>query len=135
MRSRRASRSATSAACRQLAAAVLLAVPALLWWPAAPPTPHAWLAAGLLAIFATGFAYILYFRLIANAGPTNAVAVTYLIPLFAVLWGGVFLDERVTVPIVVGCAVIFLGTALATGVLAPLRRRRAAGAGEAAPRP
>ena len=75
----------------------------------------------MLAIFCTGFAYILYFRLIANAGPTNAVAVTYLVPLFAVLWGGVFLGERLTVPIVVGCVVIFLGTALATGVLA-LRR-------------
>ena len=37
-----------------------------------------------------------YFRLIANAGPANAVAVTYLIPIFAVVWGGIFLDERLT---------------------------------------
>ena len=67
----------------------------------------------------TGFAYILYFRLIANAGPANAVAVTYLIPLFAVLWGWIFLDERLTLAMVVGCAVIFVGTALATGILRP----------------
>ena len=78
---------------------------------------------------APGFAYILYFRLIANAGPANAIAVTYLIPLFAVLWGGVFLGERLTPTIVAGCAVIFLGTALATGVVAP---RRATPAGDAA---
>lgn len=109
------------AAGSQVAAALLLAVPALLAWPAAAPSSHNWVAAVLLAIFGTGVGYILYFRLIANAGPSNAVAVTYLIPLFAVLWGGVFLGERLTVPIIVGCAVIFVGTALATGVLAPRR--------------
>ena len=109
------------AAGSQVAAALLLAAPALLAWPAPAPSPRDWIAAVLLAIFGTGVAYILYFRLIANAGPTNAVAVTYLIPLFAVLWGGVFLGERLTVPIVAGCAVIFVGTALATGVLAPRR--------------
>ncbi|HEY2189467.1 MAG TPA: DMT family transporter [Caldimonas sp.] len=121
------------AAGSQLAAALLLVVPALVWWPAVAPSPHTWFAAGLLAIFATGFAYILYFRLIANAGPTNAVAVTYLIPLFAVLWGGIFLGERVTAPVVGGCAVIFLGTALATGVLAPRRRHPEVGVIKAAP--
>ena len=49
---------------------------------------------------------------------------TYLIPLFAVLWGGVFLGERLTLPVVLGCAVIFIGTALATGVLVPRATRR-----------
>lgn len=109
------------AAGSQLAAALLLAFPAFVAWPQVAPSSHAWVSAGLLAIFCTGFAYILYFRLIANVGPTNAVAVTYLVPLFAVLWGGVFLGERLTVPIVIGCVVIFLGTALATGVLPPRR--------------
>ena len=109
------------AAGSQLAAAILLALPALLWWPPVAPSTHDWLAAALLAVFGTGVAYILYFRLIANAGPTNAVAVTYLIPLFAVLWGGIFLGERVTASVVVGCAIIFLGTALTTGVLRPRR--------------
>jgi drug/metabolite transporter (DMT)-like permease len=109
------------AAGSQVAAALLLALPALVAWPTAAPSAHAWLVAGLLSIFGTGLAYILYFRLIAHAGPTNAVAVTYLVPLFAVLWGGVFLDERLTPTIVAGCAVIFIGTALATGVIAPRR--------------
>jgi len=121
------------AAGSQLAATVLLAVPAALWWPTNAPPQHAWLAAVLLAVFATGFAYILYFRLIASAGPTNAVAVTYLIPLFAVLWGGIFLGERLTLSTIVGCAVIFLGTALTTGVLAARPQRRDAVA--AAPLP
>jgi drug/metabolite transporter (DMT)-like permease len=122
------------AAGSQLAAAVLLVLPAALTWPQMPPPAADWIAASLLALLCTAVAYILYFRLIANAGPTNAVAVTYLIPLFAVLWGGVFLGERVTAPIVLGCAVIFLGTALTTGVLAPRPARGAVGIGESSAR-
>jgi drug/metabolite transporter (DMT)-like permease len=105
------------AAGSQLAAALLLAVPALLFWPATPPSAQSWLATAALAFFCTGVAYILYFRLIANAGPANAVAVTYLVPIFAVAWGGLFLGETLSWPLVAGCVVVFAGTALATGVV------------------
>ena len=65
-------------------------------------------AAAALAFVCTGLAYILYFRLIAHAGPANAIAVTYLIPIFAVLWGGLFLGERDHAAAAsLGCAVIF----------------------------
>ena len=63
------------AAGSQLAATLFLAVPAALYWPATTPAPSSWFAAAALAFFCTGVAYILYFRLIANAGPANAVAV------------------------------------------------------------
>jgi len=116
------------AAGSQVAAALFLAVPALLAWPALAPSAHAWTMIALLAFFGTGLAYLLYFRLIANAGPANAVAVTYLIPIFAVAWGGIFLGERLTLPLVVGCAVIFVGTALATGMLPTSSRRGVASA-------
>jgi len=112
------------AAGSQVAAALFLAVPAALAWPAQAPSAQAWLMVALLAFFGTGLAYLLYFRLIANAGPANAVAVTYLIPIFAVVWGGVFLSERLTLPLVAGCAVIFIGTALATGMLPARSARR-----------
>jgi len=117
------------AAGSQLAAAVLLALPAALRWPDTPPTPTDWIAAALLALLSTGVAYILYFSLIANVGPTNAVAVTFLIPPFAILWGSVFLGEPLSAAIVVGCAVIFVGTALTTGLLGtrPARGRVAIG--------
>jgi drug/metabolite transporter (DMT)-like permease len=105
------------AAGSQLAAAVALAVPALALWPDILPGAAAWLNVAGLAVLCTGFAYLLYFRLIANAGPANAIAVTYLVPAFAVLWGGVFLGERPTPSMLAGCAVILLGTALATGLL------------------
>ncbi len=112
------------AAGSQLAATLFVAVPAFIAWPAAAPSANAWLMAALLAFFGTGVAYILYFRLIVNAGPANAVAVTYLIPIFAVLWGGLFLGEELTAPVALGCLVIFVGTALATGTLAQLADRR-----------
>ena len=101
----------------QLSSAVVLAVPALLWWPAAWPSLTAWSAAALLAVGCTGVAYILFFRLIAHIGPANALSVTFLIPVFAVLWGGLFLHEGVTPQMGIGCVVILLGTSLTTGVL------------------
>lgn len=103
----------------QLGAAVFLALPAILFWPKTSPSPQAWLTVAALAFFCTSLAYILYFRLIANAGPANAVAVTYLIPIFAVAWGGLFLGETLSWPVLGGCAVVFIGTALATGVVRP----------------
>lgn len=110
------------AAGSQIAAALVLAVPTLLWWPATTPSASAWAAAALLALLSTGVAYVLYFRLIANVGPSNAITVTFLIPVFAVAWGGLLLGEGVTLAMVVGCVVILAGTALSTGLVAPARR-------------
>lgn len=112
------------AAGSQLGATLALIVPAALWWPAVAPTPASWTAAVLLALLCTGVAYVLYFRLIANVGPQNAIAVTYLVPAFAVLWGWMFLAEQPTVAMVIGCAVILLGTSLATGLLKASAIRR-----------
>jgi drug/metabolite transporter (DMT)-like permease len=110
------------AAGSQLFAALFLALPALYLWPHEPPSPRAWLTAAALAFFCTGLAYILYFRLIAHAGAANAVTVTYLVPIFAVAWGGLFLGETLSWPLLAGCAVVFAGTALATGVIGPRGR-------------
>ena len=109
------------AAGSQLAATVVLAAPGWWWWPAATPSPAAWLWACVLGILCTGGAYLLYFRLIAYVGPARAISVTFLIPLFAVFWGWIFLAETVT-PVMAGaCAVIVAGTALATGLISPGR--------------
>jgi drug/metabolite transporter (DMT)-like permease len=116
------------AAGSQLAAAIVLALPAALWWPTHSPSASAWTAVGLLAVLGTGLAYLMYFRLIAHVGPGNAIAVTFLIPVFAVLWGWWLLHELVSPAMLAGCAVILLGTALATGLLQGppgLRRARA----------
>jgi drug/metabolite transporter (DMT)-like permease len=105
------------AAGSQLSATLLLVVPAIVWRPQSLPSSQAWVAALLLALLCTGVAYVIFFRLIARVGPANAIAVTFLIPAFAVLWGWIFLDEGVTGPMLLGCAVILVGTALATGLL------------------
>jgi drug/metabolite transporter (DMT)-like permease len=113
------------AAGSQLAAALLLAPGAFLLWPAHPVSPRAWGAVLGLGVACTAFAYVLYFRLIAHVGPARAIAVTFLIPLFALAWGGLFLGEPLTPRTVVGACVILTGTALATGLVkSPLREAR-----------
>jgi drug/metabolite transporter (DMT)-like permease len=101
----------------QLGAALGLCVPMVWFWPAALPGPHAWAAIVAIAILCTGIAYILYFRLIAHAGPSRALAVTFMAPVFAVFYGGVFLHEAIT-PWMLGCAAIIVaGTLLSTGLI------------------
>lgn len=109
------------AAGSQLSAALALALPAVLWWPAEMPSARAWTMVALLAVLCTGLAYLMYFRLIAHVGAANAIAVTFLIPAFAVLWGWLFLAEPLTGAMAAGCAIILLGTALATSVITPRR--------------
>ncbi len=73
----------------------------------------------VFAVVCSGVAYLIYYRLIADVGPTKALTVTFLIPVFAMLWGTLFLHETVTASMVAGAAVILLGTFL---VAAPARR-------------
>ena len=107
------------AASTQMVAAGAVAVPAAVTLPSAMPGLTAWAAVVALGLACTGLAYLLYFRLIANAGPSKALSVTYLIPLFAMMWGSLFLGEEVTASMMGAGAVILLGTALATGLLGP----------------
>lgn len=94
-----------------------LTVPALLSWPSDMPSLHAWGALGIAGLLCTALAYVLYFRLMARTGPARAMTVTYLIPVFANVFGVIFLDEVVT-HWMMGCAlVIVLGTALASGLI------------------
>ncbi|ALV06815.1 DMT family transporter [Roseateles depolymerans] len=101
----------------QFGAALLLALPALLQQPAQMPSLKAWGAVALLALLCTSVAYILFFRLMKRVGPTNTIAVTFLIPVFALIWGFVFLHETLTTSMALGCLVVLLGTGLAVGVL------------------
>lgn len=102
------------AAGNQLAAAVVL-IPLL---PLLPPlaAPSALVIANLLglALLASGVAFLLYFRLIADVGATRALTVTYLIPLFGILWGWLFLGEALPAAALAGGALILAGTVLVT---------------------
>ncbi len=63
-----------------------------------------------LALLCSAVAYLIYFRLMADLGPTKALTVTFLIPLFALLWGYLFLNEHITMNTVIGCAGVVLAT-------------------------
>ena len=132
----------TIAAGSQLGAAIALAPVAAWQWPRALPRSGAWSSVVALALGCTAVAYILYFRLIAHVGPAKAIAVTFLIPVFGILWGALFLGEAVTPRMLGGCTVILCGTAMATGLVRPrgasaasAESNRDTGAAEAVLRP
>ncbi|MEP6657006.1 MAG: DMT family transporter [Betaproteobacteria bacterium] len=98
----------------QLAAAAVLmpivfAAPMVSPWPAwrDPAVLGNVLALGLVC---SGAAYLLYYRLMRDVGPTRTLTVTFLIPLFGMLWSALFLSETITAPMVGGCALIIGGT-------------------------
>ena len=75
--------------------------------------------AAALGVACTSLAFVLYFRLIASVGPTKAITVTFLVPVFAVVFGAILLDEPISVSMIAGGLVILLGTGLSTGLLKP----------------
>jgi len=101
----------------QVGAAAGLALPAAWLWPQQLPGTQAWLALLVVGVLCTGVAYVLYFRLIEQAGPARALAVTFLVPVFAILYGALFLREQVTPWMLVCGLVIVCGTALSTGLI------------------
>lgn len=106
----------------QLGAALALALPTVWFWPMRMPGLQAWAAIATMALLCTALAYVLYFRLIEKAGPSKALTVTFLTPVFALAYGSVFLGEPIT-PWMVGAGlVIVCGTLLSTGLVG-LRRR------------
>lgn len=105
----------TVAAGGQLAAAVALLPALVLGWPERTPSAAAWGAVVALGLGCTGLAYLLYFRLIQRLGGQRAAAVTLLIPLFAVGFGVLVLDETLSWRMGLGGAIVLAGTTLAVG--------------------
>lgn len=101
----------------QAMASVILAPFALATLPEVMPSMNAWLNAIALSIGGTGIAYILYFKLIADIGPSKAITVAYLVPLFGIVWGILFLQEHLTSQTILGGVLVLLGVALTTGVI------------------
>ena len=111
-------------AAGSMLASTIMVAPVGIWlWPAQTPPPIDWLAVGVLATVCTGCAYLLYYRLITGISATALTGVTFVIPVFGVLWGALFLQEAITPRIVAGMAVTLLGTAFTTGLLGAPRER------------
>jgi drug/metabolite transporter (DMT)-like permease len=79
-----------------------------------------------LGVLGTGIAYLFYFRLIRNIGPTRTSMVTYLLPCTALIYGVVLLREPATANIVAGLALVLVGIGLTLGMLRPPARLRPA---------
>jgi len=106
----------------QIGATLGLALPTLWLWPTAHPSMTAWLALLAVGVLCTGVAYVLFFRLIEKVGAASTLTVTFLIPVFAVVYGLVFLGESVTPWMLICGAVILGGTALSLDLF-KLRKR------------
>lgn len=100
------------AGCSQVFAGLIL----LPFIPFFPPTGEINLSIVMnvlgLALLCSAVAYLLYYRLIADLGPTKALTVTFLMPIFGMIWGAVFLDEVITSNMILGCGLILIGTIL-----------------------
>ncbi|RUR33426.1 EamA/RhaT family transporter [Vreelandella andesensis] len=97
--------------------ALVLLVPGLLLWPSEPVSTLAWGNALALAMLSTTLAFLLYFGLLASAGATATSTVTFLIPVSALLWGYLLLNETLSLQVVTGMVITLSGTAIATRLL------------------
>jgi len=112
-----------SLAASQLVSAAVLqaAVTPFLDWRVPALTGSVTFSVVVLGLLSTGLAYVLYFRLIGDVGATTASAVNYVVPVFAVLIGVLFLGEPVTWNLLAGGLVVLLGVAWAENRLGQLR--------------
>ena len=110
------------AAAGQVTASAMLILPIILmvdrpWELPALPSFSTWSALAGLALLSTALAYVLYFRILAVAGPTNLLLVTFLIPVTAIGLGALFLGERLQPQQFAGMVLIGLALALLDGRL------------------
>lgn len=104
-----------ASAAVHVAAALVLLLPLGVSAPAMRPTAGAWLAVAMLGCVTSGFMYWISMRLMREISASAATSSAFMIPLFGVTWGGLFLGEPVTAGMLPGCALILLATALITG--------------------
>jgi drug/metabolite transporter (DMT)-like permease len=105
---------AMTAASLLVAGLALLPLALLLPRPEAAVPASAWLLAIAYSLLCSALAYLLYFGLIASAGVARALSVTLLIPLFAFLWGLLFLGESISLTVLGGALLVLAGTGLIT---------------------
>jgi len=102
--------------------AILAAPAGLMSVPPVMPPGNVVLSMLGLAILCSAIAYMLYYRLIRDVGPTRAISATFLVPVFGVAWGVIFFGETMNGSAIVGGIIVLVGVALVLGVL-PFRRQ------------
>ncbi|AGB69862.1 MULTISPECIES: DMT family transporter [Rhizobium] len=108
-------------AAGQVTGSAIMLLPIALFvdrpWTLAMPSTETWLALAGLAILSTAIAYVLFFRILATAGATNLMLVTFLIPVSAILLGALVLGESLQSKHFIGMALIAVGLAAIDGRL------------------
>jgi len=104
-----------AAATIHVAAALTLAIPVGVAVPTMPMSAGVWVAVALLGLVTSGFMYWISMRLMREIPASAVTSSSFMIPLFGVTWGGLFLDEPVTAGMLPGSLLILLATALITG--------------------
>jgi len=112
------------AAGSQFSAGLIVLPLAAAFRPAAMPGPSTIAALVVFALLCSAIAYLIYYKLMAELGPTKALTVTFLIPVFGMLWGWILLGERISAAMLGGSAMVLVGTGLVA-----LKGRRRASAG------
>jgi drug/metabolite transporter (DMT)-like permease len=98
------------------AVSLLMLIPGAVWsWPQAHFTPVALGAVAVMGIVTSGLAYWVHIRILAHVSPVAAMSPTFMIPVFGVTWGHLFLGEQVSTGIFAGGALVLLASALITG--------------------
>lgn len=105
---------AAVAAATLSTSALLMAPLAFSQWPAHSVSSAAWWSAGALGMICTGFAYLVFYRLIQRKGAARATTATYLVPLFAAGWAWLLLDEAIGVPMLLAGALILGSVAISS---------------------
>jgi drug/metabolite transporter (DMT)-like permease len=93
-------------------AALLMPLAILSPAPLRQPVWFDWVSVAALGLLCTSYAYVLFFKLLVDIGPVKALSVTFLIPLFGVFWGWLFLDEHVSMTMIAGGVLVLMGSAL-----------------------
>lgn len=101
-------------AASMLVNAIIFAPLALLTWPAEPIPASAWGSVAVLGIVCSAIAFIFFFALIAEVGPSRGTLITYINPVVAVILGIIVLSEPVTPGLIAGFPLILIGSWLAT---------------------
>lgn len=102
-------------------ASICLAPFALYSAPEVMPSVSIWASVIALGVMCTGVAYLMFYKLIARIGSHRAITSTFMIPLFSIVWGTLFLGEKITLYMIVGCALVLFGVAMTTGFLSRFR--------------
>ncbi len=110
--------SITVTAGSQLYASLFMLPFGLWFWPQNQPSLASWLSALALGIVCTAFALIMFYHLLKRIGVAKTVSVTYLIPVFGILWGMLFLNEMLTQNMLLGGILVMAGVGLTTSASA-----------------